>query len=197
MKSKTFNYVLKKPAKHTKIFKEIERMLAEERASTVRRKAIETAHFMQKRIADSAPTPLYSKIINDLPLEKMESKNSGFDFEMNGRAEFSFALRISPRRYPLSQYKGYNPVWGLLVSNSGRPAIDVPKNHPIPIPIDGRSGKRFKAYCHPVYEYGYKNRYKGKKVVFVTHVDAVQGTRWIDKAVSETSKEAMRIFAGR
>jgi hypothetical protein len=197
MKARTFNYALKGPRKHSKIFKEIDRMLAQERVPMIRQKAIATAHYIQEELANNAPKPIYADIIRKLPVEKMENRNSGYDFTMSGNAEYTFSLRVSPRNYPLTKYKGYNPVWGLLVSDRGRGPIDADRKNPIPIPIDGGSGRKFKRYNHPEFGYSYQNRYKGRKVMFLTHVGGVVGSNWIGNTISNVRTQIFQIFAGR
>lgn len=169
--------------------KKISKATAPVREKEMRRRCIAAAKLVRDAIADNAPTSLYTRILQSEKLEREYNKNPGYDAKMEAGAKFTFVLKLSTRRFPVSQYKGYNPVWGMIVSNYGRRAIDVQKPNAIPIPVDSRTsiwnGRTIKnrPYNHPQYGTGYQGRYAGKFVRFTQHVDAVVGTNWIEEGM--------------
>lgn len=188
---------ISKPGTSTKIFKDIEKILAQEREKVIRQRAIQAAHFIRDEIANNAPRRLYREILLGEPLERFYNKNSGYDVKLDAGAQFEFVLKLSTNRFGKNKYSGWNPMWGLLNSNYGRRGFSVAGDSKIPVPdTEGRRRKGTK-YHHPKYGYGYENRYKNTKVVMVDRVGPVTGTNWIEQAVESGRRKINNILGGK
>jgi len=176
-----------------KIVKKMEKAMAGDASREVRARIIESAYYIRDAVASNAPKAIYGDIIQGTPLEKFENRNSGFDVSLDSNMNANFELSLSTMRFSKSEYKGYNPIIGLLVSNYGRGPITASGGKKIPIPSD--DGKT--AYDHPVYGTGYNSMYADKKVKFVKSVAGVSGSFWIEAGVQGASAEARRILADK
>jgi len=194
---KKVKIAIKSPGDTTKLFKEINKATANARSKVIRKRAIDTAYFIRDSIAKNAPKRVYEDIIMGTPLERHYNYNSGFDVDLSASGSFEFTLKLSTHRLSSKQYGGYNPMWGLLVSNYGRGPITTSRDNPMPIADTSNQSNSKIDYNHPVYGLGYNNRYAGEKVAFVTHVKGVQGTHWIEQALQSSTRKANNILAGK
>lgn len=185
---------LRKPAKNSRAMREINRLIADERESLLRKRCIQAAQYVRDAVADNAPKPIFKQVLQSEKLERFYNKNPGYDLKMEAGARMTFVLELSTNRFSLSQFKGWNPVWGILVSNYGRGEINVQKPSAIPIPTMSVT-KRL--YEHPRFGYGYGNMYNGMYVKFTQHVDAVVGTHWIEDGVRTSYGKVGRILSGK
>lgn len=192
-KSINRSFEIKRPGDLTAVAKKIEKMVANESAKTVRSRIIDSAYLIRDTVADSAPKPIYTRIILGEPLERFENKNSGFDVSLNSGMNMSFELRLSTSRFSKGRFSGYNPMIGLLNSNYGRRAFTI-SGGGAPIPIDEVEGK--KPYNHPTYGFGHNSMYEGKDVIFVKKIKGITGTNWIEEAVQKSSRKANNVLAG-
>lgn len=179
-----------------KLFKQFEKEIAKAREVEMRRRCIQAAKLIRDEIADSAPKPIYRDLLLGEPLERYYNKNSGYDVRMDAGARFTFVLKLSVNRFLGSQYRGWNPVFGLYVSNYGRAAIVAEEGSAIPIASDEPGNSR-KLYDHPQFGTGWGGRYQGKYVNFVKHVSPVQGTHWIENAVVSATRRANNVLSGK
>jgi len=179
----------------------ISKATAPHREKEMRKRCVAAAKLARDAIADNAPNTLYMRLLHSEKLERYYNKNPGYDIKMEAGAKFTFVLQLSTNRFPASLYKGYNPVWGLIVSNYGRRAIDVQSPSAIPLPTDSpvssRGTRTFKnkPYNHPKYGTGYQGRYSGKFVMFTRHVDAVVGTHWIEEGLRNAATGMKNILS--
>ena len=179
--------------------KKINAIVAGEREKVMRGRCIAAAKLARDSIADNAPSTLFMRLLHSEKLEREYNKNPGYDMKMEAGAKFSFVLKLSTNRFPKSQYGNYNPVWGMIVSNYGRRAIDVMPPNAMPIPVDfskDSRGRKLKRYMHPEYGTGYQGRYSGKFVYFATHVDAVAGTNWMEEGLRNAHNGIRGILKG-
>lgn len=153
-------------------------------------------------MANSAPNQIYKDVIMSLPLEKHTNYNSGYDVKIATGAKFEFFLKLSTEWYEKRMsYKGWNPVWGIIVSDRGRKSITVTRTivtkngtrtvGGIPIPVD-ESRTSTKDYDHPTRGRGYNDMYADSKVAFVKTLRAIQGTNWIRDAVENSKAEVIQ-----
>jgi hypothetical protein len=181
-----------------KALRQIEKIIAEEREKEMRKRCIKAAHYVRDELADSAPKAVYKRILMGEPLERFYNKNTGYDIRMDSGAQFRFVLQLSTERFSGLQFKGWNPIWGLIVSSYGRAGISYTRNGKGGIPIAVQSSRNSrKIYNHPRFGTGYRGRYRGMSVAFVDRVAPVTGNNWIDQAVNSASAGAYAILAGK
>lgn len=179
--------------------KAVNALVAKEREKVMRGRCIAAAKLARDAIADNAPSSLFTRLLQSEKLEREYNKNPGYDMKMEAGAKFSFVLKLSTNRFPASRFGNYNPVWGMIVSNYGRRAIDVAPPSAMPIPVDSSrdaKGRKLKRYNHPRFGTGYNGMYSGRYVKFTTHVDAVQGTGWMEEGLRNAHYGIKAILKG-
>lgn len=200
-------FSLRSPGKNTNTAKMIEKAIASLREREMRSRCIQAAYLARDAVAENAPKPMFTKLLYGEKMERFYNKNSGYDVRMDAGASFNFVLKMSTNRFATPHYRGYNPVWAMIVSDAGRRAIDVGLDTAIPVPTDVESyvatsggrwrEKKNKPYDHPSFGMGYRNKYAGKYVQFTRHVDAVTGTGWIDAGLQGAATKINNIIAGK